>query len=154
MAITQNLGRNVQDNLPTVGGGAIGVGATAAIREFADVQDGQPFSLVGDDPTSTIGRLTRPSVAYGLGAGALSGILYLGGLGPNSLEDFYLAHTLTALPSGAISAALPKEATDGGSTASPQRPMRDTARQRQARQNGGSEFDPTGGTSAETMPAN
>lgn len=150
MAVTQNLGRNVQQNLPAVGGGAVGIGGVAGLREFADLQNGQPFSLVGE-PGSTVGRLTRPSVAFGLGAGALTGLLYLGGLGPNALEDFYLGHTLTAIPSGAVSAALPKEATStsNGSTAAArrQRAMADTNRS-----NG--EFSPSGGRSAGTTPAN
>lgn len=154
MAINQNIGRNIESNLPTVGGGAVGVAAPAALREFADLQDGQPFSLVGD-PSSAVGRLTRPSVAYGLGMGALSGLLYLGGIGPDTLEEFYLAHSLTALPAGAVSAALPKEASGASGAAARQRAMRETSTSQSGpSRNGQGEFSPSGGVSAETRPAN
>lgn len=157
MAVSQRrIRRDIQSNLPLVGGGAVGVGGPATLREFADIQDGQPFSLIGD-PGTTVGRLTRPSVAYGLGAGALTGVLYLGGLGPGALEDFYLAHTLTALPAGAASAALPKEAQNGGggggggnTQAASQRMVRE---RRQVRADGQGEFGPSGGQSADTRDA-
>lgn len=118
---TARMQRNVGRNLPSIGGGAVGIAAPATLREFADVQDGQEFTLLGD-PGTTVGRLTRPSVAWGLGAGALTGVLYWMGAGPSALEDFYLAHTVTAIPTGLVSAALPREApggSGGGSTATP-----------------------------------
>lgn len=102
MAIGQRLSRNA----PEIGGGITGVGGTVALREFADVQMGPLLGTAG----TTLGRISTPSVAYGLG----TGLLALGGwwtLGRGSSKDFLLAHGITALPSGAVSALLPKSGT-------------------------------------------
>lgn len=146
----QNIGRQVERNLPLVGGGAVGVGAPAILREFADVQNGQPFSLLGE-PGSTLFRLTRPSVAWGLGAGAATGLLWMLSAGPDALEDFYMAHTITALPSGALSAALPVEASGNGGGGQQQSGMPRRVRESRATSDG--EFEPSGGRSPDTRPA-
>jgi len=153
MAIQQNIGRDLTRNLPMVGGGALGVGMPFGLREFADVQDGEAFSLLGN-PGSTLHKLTRPSVAYGLGMGALTGALYLVSAGPDSLEDFYLAHSATAIPSGIASAVLPVEAPGGGSgqTAGMGRSRSSPSRSQQSQS--ASEFSPNGGRSPATQPAN
>lgn len=83
-----------------------GVGGTVSLREFVDVSQGP---LVGS-PGTTVGRVTVPSAAYGIG----TGLLALGGwwvMGRGSLKDFLLAHGITAVPSGAVSALLPKSGT-------------------------------------------
>lgn len=103
MAITQR----VSDNIPEIGGGVTGVGGTVALREFVDVRNGQVTTLFGD-PGTTLGRLGRPSVVYGLG----SGLAALGGwwlAGRSGLSDFLFAHGVTGIPSGAGSAVWPKQ---------------------------------------------
>lgn len=145
--------RNVESNLPTVGGAGFGVAAPATLREFADVQNGQPFSLVGQ-PDTVVGRLTRPSVAWGLGVGTITGLLWGLGAGPSMLQDVYLAHTLTAIPTAAASAAFPVEAMTGGTTtASGQAAGVSMPAERRPSSNG-SDFNPAGGQTPDTSPAN
>lgn len=156
MAVSQaRMRRNVQDNLPIVGGGGVGVAAPAALREFADVQNGQPFSIIGDDPTSVVGRLSRPSVAYGLVGGTLSGLLWMADVGPSALQEFYIGHTLTALPAGAASAALPVEGSGGGGETAQQQSQAQRMRRRSRSAPGSNgEFAAADGRSPETSPAN
>jgi hypothetical protein len=92
--------------LQQFGGGAFGAGGTIAAREFAD----EP----GDS------RFAQPSVLFGLGTGTLAAALYAGHrLGrietPVLEEDFWGAHALTALPTGAFYAAFPKQANQSTS---------------------------------------
>lgn len=110
MAIVQRL----SDNAPELSGGVTGVGGTVALREFLDINaDGTANNLLGSSG-STLARVSRPSTAYGVGTGlaALAG-WWLTGRG--ALNDYLLAHGITGIPSGAVSAALPKQAS--GSTA-------------------------------------
>lgn len=139
-----NVGRNIQRNAPEIGGGMVGVGAPVALREFADVQQGP---IVGDQG-EMVARLTTPSVAYGLGAGTLTGILWAAGVGPNWLEDLYMAHTITAIPTGIASAVLPKEGGGGGGGGSAA-----TVRRAPAVADGGDEFAPADGASDEMQDA-
>lgn len=153
MAIAQGVGANIGDNMTTIGGGVVGVGAPALLRETADVQNGQAFSLIGD-PGSTLARVSRPSVVWGLGVGGLTGALWVADVGPSWLHDFYMAHAITAIPTGAVSALLPKQA--GASTAAAssrsQRALRESRPGSSPSGNG--EFGPAGGRSQETSPAN
>lgn len=156
MAISQaTLGRNIQRNLPMIGGAGVGVGAPATLREFVDVQDGQPFSIVGE-PGSTLGRLSRPSVAWGLGAGTATGLLWWLTDDMNPLNDFLFAHTVAAIPTGAASAALPKEGSGGGGGGSGQaaRSQRVIREPRSGSPSADGEFAASGGTSPGTQPAN
>lgn len=142
MAVTQNVTRSLQDNAPEIAGGMVGVGVPVALREFADVEVG---SLVtGQGPM--VARLTRPSVVYGIGGGALTGLLWAMDVGPRMLEDFYLAHTITGVTTGVASAAIPKQATT--TTTGTQPAAGRTGRQR-ATADGGGEFAPADGNSDE-----
>lgn len=99
--------------LQPAAGGVLGVGGTVALREMFD-QDG---GLMGDQGT-LLDRVTRPSVIYGVGSGAVAGALwYLDDsrmmnttLGPidNSL---YATYSLTGVSSGAASALFPVDAS-------------------------------------------
>lgn len=113
MAVNQNLGMTVRENVPEIAGGAVGIGLPVTLRETVDVRNGQAVSLLGE-PGSLLARLTSPSVSWGLGAGALTGALWWADVGGDTLKDFYMAHTVTAIPSGAVSALMPKEASGGG----------------------------------------
>lgn len=137
MAVQNTVMRNLQANAPEIGGGMVGVGAPVALREFVDVQQGPLVTGQGD----LVARATTPSVLYGLGGGALSGLLWWAGVGPNWLEDLYLAHTVTAIPTGIASAVLPKGSGGGGggSAAGVRR-----TQTRRVTADGGSEFDQTG----------
>lgn len=150
---TRRMNRRLQQNLPVVGGGAVGLGTTVGLRQFVDVQDGTDVAIVGQ-PGSLMHRLTRPSSAYGLGVGGLSGLLWVMGVGPDWLQDLYLGHAATAIPAGAASAAVPRTAAGGGSgdTATPQRAIRDTGRSNGQQSVG--EFAPADGRSAMTDRAN
>lgn len=110
MAVTTNVTRRLQDNAPEIAGGMVGVGAPVTLREFADEEVGPLLTGRGD----LAARLTRPSVLWGLGAGTVTGVLWWMGVGPDMLEDFYLAHTLTGIPTGIASAAVPKQTGGGG----------------------------------------
>lgn len=137
--VVQNLSRNVQENAPEIGGGMVGVGVPVALREFMDVSQGPLLTGQGD----IVARLTRPSVAYGLGAGAVTGALWFMDVGPDMANDFFLAHTATAVPTGIASAILPKEASSAaGSSPSASRARRT---RQPAVSDGGSEFAPAGG---------
>lgn len=157
MAVSQRAGFNIGENAPTIGGGVVGVGAPALLRETMDVQNGQEVSLVGD-PGSTLARLSRPSAAWGLGVGAVTGALWSMNVGPSWFQDFALAHAIAAIPTGAVSALLPKQAASAQATAQArsQRALREPrpapAPSMPASQNG--EFGPAGGRTQETSPAN
>lgn len=152
MAVTSNLGFNVRQNLPQIGGGVVGVAGPAALRETADVQMGP---LVGSQG-STLARVSHPSVVWGVGAGAATGALWALDVGPSHLQDFYLAHSITAIPTGLLSALLPKGSAGGGGdpasqiTGGIQRAMTDAS----PSGNGTGEFADAGGSSPETQPAN
>lgn len=119
---------------PEVGGGVSGVGGVVALRETVDVLGGQQTTLVGE-PGTTLGRLSRPSVAWGLGGGSL-GALWWGldamtgvDMIPDLAADFGLWWGLTGIPAGLASALMPKQpTTSGGSTAAAsasRRPLRE-----------------------------
>lgn len=149
MAVSSAMGFDVQKNLPQIGGGVVGVGVPVALRETMDTEVGP---LVGE-PGSMLARVSRPSSAWGLGAGGLTGLLYALGVGPDSLQDFYLAHSLTAIPTGAASAFLPKGT--GGTTAGTSSRTRQRMTQESVGGNSANgEFGPSGGRNAETAPAN
>lgn len=149
---TVNLMRSARRNAPEIGGGVVGVGAPVALRELADVRDGREVSIIGE-PGSLMARLTRPSVAWGLGAGSITGALWMLGAGPRWLQDFYLTHTLTGIPSGAVSALVPRESPTGGGAGAESRLMGDQRPGSRGSRGGGSDFDPAGGQSVETEPA-
>lgn len=153
MAVAQNLGRTVSRNAPEIGGGIVGVGVPVLLRETVDVRDGQAFSLAGD-PGSMLAKLTRPSVAYGVGAGGLTGALYLAGIGPKMLHDFYLTHSITGVATGIGSALVPKEAAPGGGGSGATARARTLTESTKTGGSGNGEFSPSGGRSAETTPAN
>lgn len=104
--------------LESYAGGATGLGGTVALRQTMDSKGG----LLGE-PGTTLDRATRPSVVYGVGSGLLSAALWwLDEKGtdttPGGIDNaFWATHSLTALPSGAVSALLPVSAQSGdGST--------------------------------------
>lgn len=103
MAIAQNmnLGRSVRRNAPEIAGGAVGVGLPVALRETIDA-NGPLLSGRGQ----AVDTLTTPSVAWGVGVGALTGLGYLADVGPETLRDFMLVHAITGIPTGLGSAAL------------------------------------------------
>lgn len=152
MAMTPNVGMDVRQNFPAIGGGAVGVGAPAVLREFADVQNNQPFSLIGD-PGSMLHRISRPSVVWGLGVGGVSGALYMVSAGPEALEDFYLAHALTSIPTGVLSAIFPAEPCPTEPVPEAASGMDRVPQENRPSSNGSSEFSPSGGRSQETAPA-
>lgn len=77
-------------------GGGFGLGGTLAARQFFDETGGN--------------RFMQPSVMFGLGTGALASALYLTDIDTPVIEDdFWAAHAITALPSGAFFAAFPKK---------------------------------------------
>lgn len=95
----------MQQEAPLIGGAGVGVGVPFLLRETADMQNCAPnflFELEGAQGFATA------SVAYGLGAGALTGALWLGGVGPEAVQDFSKAHTLTAIPAGLLSGLAPR----------------------------------------------
>lgn len=157
MAVSQRqMKRRLRNNVPVVGGGAVGLGSVVGLRQFVDVQEGATVSIVGSEG-SMLARLTRPSSAYGLGVGGLSGLLWLANVGPNWLQDVYMGHAITAIPAGAASAAVPREPGDGGEPqAMAQRAMRSmTGGNSSSSTSGvssGAEFQPAGGQSSETAP--
>lgn len=144
MAVVQRL----SDNAPEIGGGITGVGGTVALREFMD----QNGPLIGQAGTTT-GRLGLPSVLYGLGTGTLAGLgWWMTGRG--TLNDFLLAHSVTAIPSGAVSAAMPvTSGTTAGAGARRRTRTRTRSRTRQrAVQDGGSSPSrQTSGSSARSV---
>lgn len=150
--VTQNISRSIQRNGPEIGGGVVGVGAPVALREFADVRNGEEVSLI-DGQGEILSRLTRPSVAWGLGAGGLTGLLWAMDVGPRWLQDFYLTHAITGIPTGVGSALMPVEA--GSTSTSAMSRLQSMMGNGQATQDGGSdgEFAPAGGSSTETQPA-
>lgn len=83
-------------NLQRYGGGAAGVAAPVAARQFLD-EPGQS-------------RLTQPSVLAGVGTGVLAGGLYLTDAVdvPVVGDDFLAAHAITSTPLGLFYAAFPK----------------------------------------------
>lgn len=151
MAVSNGMGigRALRRNAPEVTGGVVGVGAPVALREFADVRDGQAVSLIGE-PGTTVGDLTRPSVAWGLGAGGLTGVLWLMDIGGPPFRDFYLAHALTGIPTGVAFLLLPREASGGGNGGGESLSQRAV---QESRPSSNGEFSPTDGESQETQPA-
>lgn len=117
MAVAENLARAIPRTGPEIGGSAVGIGLPVALRETVDVDGGEPVSLIGD-PNSLVGKWTRPSVAWGVGVGGLTGLLWwLNMGGDEALQDFYFAHTVTAVPTGLGSLLFPKAGTGMGDTA-------------------------------------
>lgn len=103
-----------------VGGGVAAGTTTAAIRERFDVApDGTQRTLFGQ-PGTPLGTLGTPSVAWGLGTGALSlGLWWADFAGmattaPRDLEELWLGMGLGGVAAGTVSALMPKT---GGSTA-------------------------------------
>lgn len=145
MAVTTNVTRSLRRNAPEIAGGMVGVGAPVALREFADVEVGPLVTGQGD----IAARLTRPSVLWGLGVGSVTGLLWWMDAGPSMLEDFYLAHTITGVTTGIVSAAVPKQAAGAGGSAQ--------AASRRSRPrvtaDGGDEFSPAGGGGEEFSEA-
>lgn len=103
-----------------VGGGVAAGTTTAAIRERFDVApDGTQRTLFGQ-PGTPLGTLGTPSVAWGLGTGALSlGLWWADFAGmattaPRDLEELWLGMGLGGVAAGTVSALMPKTS---GSTA-------------------------------------
>lgn len=151
MAVTSNVARNLSVAAPEIAGGMVGVGAPIALREFVDVQQGPLVTGQG----SMVERITMPSVVWGVGAGTVTGLLWWMDVGPDFLQDLYLAHTITGIPTGIASAALPKEASGGGGAAASRSTVRRSSSGRTAARatDGGSDFDDSGGSSSEFEPA-
>jgi len=153
MAVVQRI----RENGPMLGGAGVGVGAPVALREFADVQDGQEMSLLGS-PGSLEARLTRPSVLWGLGAGTVTGALWFMDVGPSWLQEFALGHALSGVPAGAVSAAFPVSAGSGSgsgsSSPSGRTPHPVPPAVGSGNSNNGSDFDPAGGQIGEMERAN
>lgn len=146
MAMAQGVGRNLQENIPELGGGVVGVGVPIALRERVDLETGP---LVGD-PGTIPARLSTPSVAWGLGMGSVTGALWLLEVGPEWVQDFSLAHAATGIPTGIGSALLPKAASDddGGGGSAQTRLGRSTSPSGAA-----GEFDAADGASPEAQPS-
>lgn len=78
-------------------GGAAGAGGTIAMRQFVD------------EPGTS--RLRQPSALYGLGTGALAGALWYTDFDVPFLgDDFWASHAISALPTGMLMAAFPRQA--------------------------------------------
>lgn len=140
MAIQQTVARNA----PEIGGGVVGVGVPVALRETLDVRDGQVNNLLGE-PDGILGRISRPSSAWGIGVGSLTGALWAMDVGPQWLHDFYLTHSITGIPTGIASAAMPRSVdggSGGGSGATVSRSRRMT---RQSSDGETGDFDPADG---------
>lgn len=152
MAAMQNVGRTIRRNGSEIGGGVVGVGAPVALREFADVRNGQEVSLI-EGRGEMLARLTRPSVAWGLGVGGLSGLLWAAGVGPRWLHEFYATHALTSIPIGAVSAAMPVTAGGGGGGGGGTQGTQGTISRSTPSSSSNGEFAPAGGTSPDTQPA-
>lgn len=152
MAVNQRqMKRRLKNNVPVVGGGAVGLGTVVGLRQFVDVQEGATVSIVGSEG-SLLARLSRPSAAYGLGVGGLSGLLWLADVGPNWLHDVYLGHAITSIPAGAASAAVPREPAGGGGGSGATQGMIQRSMQSPSSSAGDGEFQPAGGQSAMTAP--
>lgn len=145
----RNPGRTVRNNLPEIAGGSVGIGAPLALRETVDVRAGQPMPLLGE-PGSMLARWTRPSVAWGVGVGSLTGLLWWRDVGGRAFQDFSLAHAVTGIPTGVGSALLPKQTA--AASGEEQRFLSDVRGMVSGSANDG-EFAPAGGTSPETQPA-
>lgn len=157
MAVGMNrrMLRRKLPNAPQTVGGAVGVGAPVVLRETADVRDGQAVTLLGE-PSSALGRLTSPSAAWGLGVGALTGALWWMDAGGQALQDFYLAHTATGIPTGVASALLPKAGEVGATEQSRVQSMLASRASSPTPAPGSQhdgEFEPSGGSSSETQAA-
>lgn len=85
-------------SIQRLGGGATGVGAPVAARQFLD-QPGQS-------------RFMQPSVLAGVGSGVAAGAFYLTDLVdlPFLKDDFLASHAITSTPIGLFYAAFPKRA--------------------------------------------
>lgn len=109
-----------------VTGAVTGVGAPLALRQTVDMRpDGTPRTLVGE-PGTLLGRVWRPSAAWGIFGGGLTGLLSVAdgmldmGMLPDDVSDFMMWHAITGVPTGVGMAAFPAEASGGGSTAARQ----------------------------------
>lgn len=106
--------------LQTISGGVLGAGGTVALRQTMDTQDGQPNNFLGE-PNSIQGRLSRPSVIYGLGGGLLSGALVYADREryidtPDMLDGVFEGLMYSGIPAGVASAVFPAEASQESST--------------------------------------
>lgn len=106
-----------------VGGAVTGVGAPLALRRTVDVRpDGTPRTLVGE-PGTLVGRVWRPSAAWGIIGGGLTGLAHVAddmldlGLLPDDVSDFFMWHAITGVPTGVGMAAFPEEGAGGAGTA-------------------------------------
>lgn len=148
----------VNENLDSIAGGTVGVGAPVVLRETADVRGGEPISLLGA-PGSALARATRPSVAWGVGVGSLTGALWWMDVGGKALQDFYLAHTVTGIPTGLASALMPKQVGSGSAGEQVVRSLSElrpgsTGSPNNGESQSSDEFAPADGTSPDTQPAN
>lgn len=135
--------------LESYAGGVTGVGGTVALRQTMDKKGG----LLGD-PGSLLDRLTRPSVIYGVGTGALAGGLYW--MDENRRADttpfgidntFWGTHALTGVTSGTVSALLPATVSPDGTNGGTQTVTRDrTMTRKDQKPAGGSEPEDAGGS--------
>lgn len=96
----------VNKRVALVGGGGVGVGVTSTLRETADVRNCQPNYLI-DHSNPRVREFLKPSAAVGIGTGLVTGALWQLDLGSRLVQDFAMAHTATALPSGIISGLFP-----------------------------------------------
>lgn len=99
--------------LQTAAGGVLGAGGTTALYKTMDMQDGEPNNLLGD-PDSITGRLSRPSVLFGLGGGLFSaGMWYLDNERivntPDALDGLWQGMVYGGVPAGAAAALFPAE---------------------------------------------
>lgn len=138
-----------------VGGGVAAGTTTAAIRERFDVApDGTQRTLFGQ-PGTPLGTLGTPSVAWGLGAGALSlGLWWADFSGmmstaPRDLEELWLGMGLGGVAAGTVSALMPKTS---GSTTTASASRGGAVASRTLRQPSGS-GNSSGGSGSDLQPA-
>lgn len=112
--------RRTQRMVPEIAGATSGVGIPVVLRETVDEEMGP---LIGEEGT-TLGRVGRPSAAWGIFGGLTSGAVWWvdGPLGmdvvPDTLSDFLMWYAVTGVPTGIASAALPKNSGGGAEAAS------------------------------------
>ena len=151
--------------LEQLSGGVLGVGGTVALREFADIENGQERHFMGA-PGSVEARLTTPSAAFGLGSGALAGALWYAD--KNRIADttpfgvdrsLWASWAVTALASGVTTAIFPKHGSGSTGGASSQSVSSSMAPADTAPAGGGSDssgdYAPAGGNSgSQYSPSN